>query len=122
MPYKNSRRKQEWERRNRARRLARRQELRRLHASQQVPEVAPVAGDPSALGDFPWPLLAGGGFLALFNPTVALGAGILTLIAAALLKKRWQWWVIGAAIVALALFLLSGEQRKDATDTIPPKK
>jgi hypothetical protein len=51
---------------------------------------------------------------------LALGAGGLTLAVAALGKKGWQWWVMGAAIVVLALLLLQSSRRTDPRN-FPPK-
>jgi len=72
MPYRDPRRKQEWEQRNRLRRLARRRELRRVQATEQQ-DTTPLAPNPVVGAGFPWLLFAGGGvMLALFKP--ALGS------------------------------------------------
>jgi hypothetical protein len=102
VPYKDPQRKQHWETRNRRQSLARRRELRRVEAAQKTTQ--PVSPDPTNAADFPWHLLAGGGVLAFYNPALALGAGSLMLIAAALRKETWHWWIIGAAIVTMAFF------------------
>jgi len=119
MPYKDPQQKQEWERRHRLQRLARRRQLRRVEAAQQLTQSAPLdsAGSP----DFPWYLLAGGGLLALYNPAVALGAGTLILVIAGFQKRGWQWWALGSVILAIAIFFLPKIQRADATDTTSAK-
>jgi hypothetical protein len=66
MPYKDSQRKKEWERRHRPERLARRRELRRIDVAREATE--PTSPQPASGADFPWHLLAGGGVLALYNP------------------------------------------------------
>ena len=50
-----------------------------------------------------FPLVAGSA-LAVYNPKLAIGAGGLTLAAAALYKKDWSWWSVGIVILALGLF------------------
>jgi hypothetical protein len=107
MPYKDPRRKQAWEQLNRATRLARRRELRRIAADREAALNAVVT--PSGVERFPWEILAAGGALAFLNPPVALGAAAVTLVVAAVSKKDWQWWVIGAAILLIALFFLQKE-------------
>jgi hypothetical protein len=119
MPYNDSKRKREWERINRLKRLARRRELRHRKAAQQIP--IPVSTDPDARPEFPWGLLAGGGLLALYNPPVALGAGALILVIAAFQKRGWQWWAVGTGILAVAILFLSRNQSADATDAVSAK-
>ncbi len=48
--------------------------------------------------------IAGGVALASYNPKLAVGAGGLTLVAAAFYKKGWSWWIVGVLILALGLF------------------
>ena len=58
-----------------------------------------------------WPAMAMG---LVAGPALAFGAGSLILVASALQRKSWPWWVIGAAIAVVALFFLRNEQRGDA--------
>ena len=102
MPYKDPSHKREWELHHRPQRLARRRELRRMEAARvaahpQGPEVQ----DGSV--SFLYPLIAGGA-LASYNPKLAMGAGGLTLLAAAIYKKGPTWWIVGVLILALGLF------------------
>lgn len=48
--------------------------------------------------------MAAGGVLAAYNPKLAMGAGGLTLLLAAVYKKDWSWWIVGMLILALGLF------------------
>jgi hypothetical protein len=48
--------------------------------------------------------VAAGGVLAAYNPKLAMGAGGLTLLLAAVYKKDWSWWIVGMLILALGLF------------------
>jgi hypothetical protein len=94
--------------------------LRRVEAAHQSTQSA--RSDSTSWPDFPWYLLAGGGALALYNPAVALGAGALILGIAAFQKRGWQWWAVGAAILAVAITFLSINKRpRAATDTISGK-
>ena len=102
MPYRDAARKAQWEREHRAERLARRRELRRIEVSHKAAQ--PVAPDRWSGNDFPWFAVAGGGGLALYNPMLGFAAGSLVLIAAALGKLGWLWWVVGVFILALAFF------------------
>jgi hypothetical protein len=120
MPFKDQQQKQEWERRHRLQRVARRRQLRRVEAARQLTPSAPT--DLASSLDFPWHVLAGGGALALVNSRLALGAGGLILVIAALQKKNWQWWATGTAIVAVALFLLLSDQGGGVVNTIAAKK
>jgi hypothetical protein len=108
VPYKDPKQKEEWERRNRLQRLARRRELRRKSALGSPTQ--PVAVGTANEDGFPsWPLLVGGGALASYSPAIGLGAGSLTLILAALRRSNWRWWIVGAFILAVAvLFLWDG--------------
>jgi hypothetical protein len=121
MPYKDPQRKREWERINRLKRLARRRELRYEKVAQEL--TATKSADSMTVAGYPWLLFAGGGLmLALYRPELGLGAGGLILTVAAVLKKGWQWWILGAVIIALALFVLASDQRNDTTNMIPAKK
>jgi len=113
MPYKDPKRKAEWERANRQQRLARRRELRRFEASQEA-----TAHDEVGLGGFTLPLVAIGGGLAISNPWLGLGVGSMTLTAAALRKASWRWWIIGAVIVLLSLWLLWNRPDQNTTETV----
>ena len=105
MPYKDPQDKREWELRHRAERLARRRELRRIQADQPTePKV-----DPTGAGVLIVPILAGGA-LAAYSPKLALGAGGLTLLAATYYRKGWQWWLVGALTVLLALIFLKWDR------------
>jgi hypothetical protein len=107
MPYKDPLRKQAWEQRNRLRRLGRRRELRH----EQRIEGTTVSSDPTTGVSIPWLLLGAGGLmLALYKPSLALGAGGLTLAIAAIQKRSWQWWVLGALMVIVALLVLSSDE------------
>jgi hypothetical protein len=48
--------------------------------------------------------LAAGSAVAIYNPKLAIGAGGLTLAAAALYKKDWSWWIVGLLMVVIGLF------------------
>lgn len=102
MPYKDPQRKTEWERQHRSQRLARRRELRQIEAAwkEAHPEALRAQGTSAS---FVLPLLAGGA-LAAHNPKLALGAGGLTLLLAALYKKDWRWWIAGMLILAVGFF------------------
>jgi hypothetical protein len=105
MPYRDPEGKREWEVSHRAERLARRRELRRIQAAQPIqPKV-----DTDGAGVLLIPLLAGGA-LAAYRPQLALGAGGLTLLAAMHYRKGWQWWLVGALTVLLALVFLKWDK------------
>jgi len=108
MPYKDPRRKKEWEHRHRAKRLTRRHELRRIEAIRQEaqPEISQAQIDGTGLL---LPLVAGGALAAL-NPKLAIGAGGLTLVLAALYKKGWNWWIVGFFVLAAGFFFASNDQ------------
>jgi hypothetical protein len=109
MPYRDPLRKSEWEQRHRAERVARRRELRRIKAAHQPSQQIPPPKDYGPA--FLLPVIAGGA-LAVYNPKLAVGAGGLTLIAAALYKKDWTWWVVGTLILALGVFF-NGTTKKE---------
>jgi hypothetical protein len=108
MPYKDMERKREWEQEHRPQRLARRRELRQIEAAR-------IAAQPEALrgqdggASILLPLIAGGA-LAAYNPKLAMGAGGLTLLVAALYKKGWSWWIAGVLILLVGLFFQWNEQ------------
>jgi hypothetical protein len=103
MPYKDPYHKRQWESQHRARRLARRRELRRIAVERKAAQPEPPGTQESAAGIL-WLPVAGGVALAAFNPKLAIGAGGLTLAAAATLKKSWAWWMVGLVALALGLF------------------
>jgi cell division protein FtsW (lipid II flippase) len=121
MPYKDLERKKEWERLHRSQRLARRQELRRTEAEQQAarPESARAEYNEAGLPGFAVPLIAGG-VLATISPELGMALGGLTLVTAAIYKKGWQWWIAGAVVLLIALFLYLS--RPDAVKTRSGKK
>jgi hypothetical protein len=102
MPYKDPERKRQWERLHRSGRLARRRELRQAEAAREAaqPDAARLQ---TGAGSLLLPLAAGSA-LAVYNPKLAIGAGGLTLAAAALYKKDWSWWIVGALILVIGLF------------------
>lgn len=108
MPYKDAKRKTEWERLHRPQRLARRRELRRIEAARKEaqPEALRVHDQGASVL---LPVLAGGA-LAAYNPKLAMGAGGLTLLAAAIYKKGPTWWIVGALILVLGLFFQWNDQ------------
>jgi hypothetical protein len=120
LPYTDPAQKKEWERRHRHERVARRREQRRVEATSQAAQSVSSELEDGELS--PWHLLAGGSVLALYNPALALGAGGLILAVAAIQKRSWLWWAIGALIVAIAIFLLLSNRSDDTTKTTGKKK
>jgi hypothetical protein len=112
MPYKDPERKKKWERLHRPERLARRRELRRERAVEQP--ARPISDRVASGGiGFLFPLVAGGG-LAAYNPKLGMGAGGLTLVAAAIWKKNWVWWFVGCVTLFIALlFYFTNSERTD---------
>ena len=110
MPYKDFQHKKEWERLHRPQRHARRRELRRIEAARREAQPETLRVQDSG-GVFLLPLAVGGA-LAARNPKLAMGAGGVTLVVAALYKKAWSWWIVGAAILALGLFFQWTSQPK----------
>jgi hypothetical protein len=102
MPYKDPERKRQWERLHRSGRLARRRELRQAEASREAAQ-PDAARHQAGAGSLLFPLAAASA-LAVYNPKLAIGAGGLTLAAAALYKKDWSWWIVGLLIVVIGLF------------------
>ena len=110
MPYKDAKRKTEWERLHRPQRLARRRELRQIEAARIAAQPGALAGqDGSASILFP---LVAGGALAAYNPKLAMAAGSVTLLVAALYKKDWRWWIVGILILVFGPFFQSNYQSK----------
>jgi hypothetical protein len=103
MPYKDPERKRQWERLHRSRRLARRRELRQAEAAAREAAQPDAARLQTGAGSLLFPLAAGSA-LAVYNPKLAIGAGGLTLAAAALYQKDWSWWIVGLLIVVIGLF------------------
>jgi hypothetical protein len=103
MPYKDAEQKKEWERLHRSQRLARRRELREAEAARKEALGEP-RGPQAATGGSLLVALAAGTGLAAYNPKLAVGAGGMTVAAAILLKKNWNWWVVGILLVTLGLF------------------
>jgi hypothetical protein len=103
MPYKDSERKRQWERLHRSERLKRRRELRQIEATRKEaePESQKVPG--GGVSGVLLPLVAGSALTA-YNPKIAIGAGSLTLAAAAVFKKGWSWWIVGIFILVIGLF------------------
>jgi hypothetical protein len=111
MPYKDLQRKREWEQQHRPQRLARRRELRRIEAVRgEVQPGTPRTQDSTA--GFLWLPVLGGVALASYNPKLAVGAGGLTLVAAAFYKKGSAWWIVGALILAVGLLFQWNHSKK----------
>ena len=118
MPYKDLERKKEWERLHRPERLARRRELRRIAAPQ--PTTRPNAtGSEHNVAGFLIPLVAGGA-LAAYHPKLGMAAGGGTLVIAAIFKKGWAWWVLGAVVLVLALFFYWNKQNSQDSEPTKP--
>jgi len=112
MPYRDPEAKREWELRHRTARLARRREPRRIQAARQTESKVDTGGASLLL----IPLLAGGA-LAAYSPKPAPGAGGLTLLAAMRHRKGWQWWLVGALTVFLALLFMKWEGKQEVEKT-----
>ena len=111
MPYKDMQRKKEWEQQHRPQRLARRRELRQIEAAWKEPHPEAVWLKDSGVG-FLVPVVAGGA-LAAYNPILAMGAGGLTLLLAAIYKKGWSWWIVGIIILVLGFFFQWNDQNEE---------
>ena len=111
MPYKDPERKKEWERLHRPQRLARRRELRQsqIDSTPDEPEAAPPPQDGV---NILLPIVGGLG-LAAYQPKLAIGAGGLTLLLAAIFEKGSMWWIFGAIILVLGIFFLWLDPRED---------
>jgi hypothetical protein len=55
--------------------------------------------------------LVAGSALAAYNPKLAMGAGGLMLLVAALFRKGWSWWIVGVVVLAGGLFFQWNDQR-----------
>jgi hypothetical protein len=113
MPYKDPRRKKEWERLHRPERLARRRQLRSIAAAKHATRPDATTTQHNLAG-FLIPLVAGGA-LAAYSPKLGMAAGGTTLAIAAIFKKGWTWWVLGIAILAFALFFYWNKQREEGS-------
>ena len=102
MPYKDLERKKEWERQHRVERLARRRELRQIATAQGATRPTTANQESNEGGGFLIPMIAGGA-LAAYNPKLGMGAGGLTLLAAAVWKKNWVWWFVGCVVLLIGL-------------------
>ena len=89
MPYNDPQKKREWEQEHRSQRLARRRELRRIEAAREEVQAVTLGAQDSTAGIL-WLPIVGGVALASYNPKLAVGAGGLTLVAAAFYKKDWN--------------------------------
>src|SRR5215471_17108221 len=96
-----SERKIEWERLHRSKRLARRRQLRHADAARE--EGKPNAPRLHGTGALLLPV-ATRAVLAAYNSKLAIGAGGLTLAAAALYKKDGSWWIVGILVLVIGLF------------------
>src|SRR5262249_54480227 len=114
MPYKDPEHRKEWEFRHRSQRLARRRELRRIAITRNAEQPEMPRVEDGAVS-FLWLPVVGGVALASSNPHFAIGAGGLTLVAAAALKKNWIWWIAGMIILIIGLLFQWGGQKKDET-------
>jgi len=104
MPFKDPQKKLEWELQHRPQRLARRRKLRQIEAAWKEAHPGAVRFRPQGtVASFLLPLAAGGA-LASYDPKLAIGAGALTLAAAAVYKKDWRWWIAGVLILIVGLF------------------
>jgi hypothetical protein len=124
MPYKDPQRKREWEWLHRPERLARRSELREIEALREEVQPATPGAQDGAAG-FLWLPVVGGVVLASYNPKLAVGAGGLTLVAAAFYKKDWNWWIVGALIMAVGLLFQwnnSGRKKNNLRTVDKPKQ
>jgi hypothetical protein len=60
------------------------------------------------------PLIGGVG-LAAYQPKLAIGAGSLTLLIAAIFKKGPMWWIFGAIVLVLGIFFLRIDPDEEVT-------
>jgi hypothetical protein len=56
------------------------------------------------------PLVAGGA-LAASNPKLGMAAGGTTLAVAAIFKKSWEWWLVGALVLIVGLLFYWNKQQ-----------
>jgi hypothetical protein len=117
MPYKDPEQKRAWEWRHRPQRLARRRELRHIEAVREEVQPGPLRAQDSTAG-FLWLPVVGAVALASYNPKLAVGAGGLTLVAAAFYKKGSTWWIVGALILAVGILFQwnNSEKRQKRND------
>jgi TRAP-type C4-dicarboxylate transport system permease small subunit len=58
-----------------------------------------------------------GGALAAYNPKFGMGVDGLTLVAAAVWKKNWAWWLVGCVTLFIALFFYFANNEKPDNPT-----
>ena len=116
MPYKDPERKKQWESQHRARRIARRHQLRRIEIAKKADQ-APPPDTQSGFSGGLWAPIAGSVALAIYNPKLATGIGALVLVSAAALKKDWGWWLVGVTALLLGLLLYWSDTTKVRTFT-----
>jgi len=109
VPYKDQRRKKEWERLHRLARLARRRELRRM-------EPANLIVTKPLLSKYPWQTAVGAGLLAIYSPSLALVAGSVVLFLGIKWKKSLDWWVFGLVLVIVSLSSLMSKRSDESLD------
>ena len=114
MPYKDPERKKQWESQHRARRIARRHQLRRIEIAKKADQ-APPPDTQSGFSGGLWAPIAGSVALAIYNPKLATGIGALVLVSAAALKKDWRWWLVGVTALLLGLLLYWSDTTKART-------
>jgi hypothetical protein len=112
MPYTDPQRKQQWEQQHRVQRLARRRELHRIQRAQ-ARELGTKRGSEDNHAALIWVPLAIGGALASYDPKLAIGAGGLTLMAAAIGKKGAVWWIVGTLILIIGWVFYWTSQNED---------
>ena len=67
-------------------------------AGRPDPKPPPTDHNEAGLVGFAVPLIAGGA-LATLSPELGMAVGALTLVTAAVYKKGWQWWIVGAVVL-----------------------
>jgi hypothetical protein len=112
MPYTDPRRKQEWEQQHRVQRLARRRELHRIQRAQ-AQELGTEGGSGDNHAALVWAPMVIGGALASYEPKLAIGAGGLTLVAAAIGKKGAGWWIVGTLILIIGCVFYWSARKED---------
>jgi hypothetical protein len=110
MPYKDPEKKKQWESRHRTQRIARRLQLREIEAAWK--EAHPEAVKPNAGGAAILLPLVAGGSLAAWSPPLAIGAGGLAVLLAALYKKDRSWWLVGLVTLAVGLYFQWNEKNE----------
>jgi hypothetical protein len=87
------------------------------HGQALVQTTRPQATTESSEGvGFLVPIVAGAA-LAAYNPKVGIGAGSLTLVAAAAWKKNWVWWLVGCVTLLIASFFYFTNNEKTDSPT-----